>query len=201
MDHFYAHDFILRGYKYSTGIVSPTLDIYGNAEVGKVYAECTRREMKEEVANAITFHELSPYTPVTFGGYTVTPLRAQHTAAECAFVYLIEKDGKAYLHLTDTGRLYREVYDYLAAHEKKIDLVCFDCTLLFTTKGDVGRHMGIEDNMVVKRELEKIGAVDGSTRYLITHFSHNSAPLSENLSLIEDTYGVTAAYDGMTVEV
>lgn len=32
MDHFYAHDFILRGYRYASGFSSP-LHIYGNAEV------------------------------------------------------------------------------------------------------------------------------------------------------------------------
>ena len=42
MDHFYAHDFILRGYKYAAGI-SSKLQIFGNEEVKKVFDECTRR--------------------------------------------------------------------------------------------------------------------------------------------------------------
>ncbi len=35
MDHFYAHDFILRGYKYAK-LAAPVLEIYGNEEVRAV---------------------------------------------------------------------------------------------------------------------------------------------------------------------
>ena len=41
MDHFYAHDFILRGYKYSYDHTSPVLHIYGNEQVQK---SCSFRE-------------------------------------------------------------------------------------------------------------------------------------------------------------
>ena len=66
MDHFYAHDFILRGYKYCTHIEEP-LTIYGNEEVAKVFQECTRREMREEVANRIRLQVVSAFKPFVFG--------------------------------------------------------------------------------------------------------------------------------------
>lgn len=44
MDHFYAHDFILRGYKYAAEMAAEELTIYGNREVCDVFRECTRRE-------------------------------------------------------------------------------------------------------------------------------------------------------------
>ena len=43
MDHFYAHDFVLRGYKYAPGTSEP-LRIFGDEEVKRVFDECTRRE-------------------------------------------------------------------------------------------------------------------------------------------------------------
>lgn len=201
MDHFYAHDFILRGYKYSKNLSSQTLCIYGNSEVKEVFSECTRREMKEEIAKNISVNVLKAYNEYDIGGYKVTPLRAQHSNTEEAFVYLIEKDGKSYLHLTDTGRLYGEVYEYLKEKGKHADAVCFDCTLLYDTKGDIGRHMGIEDNMAVKEKLLNYGICDENTKYYITHFSHNGNPLSEVLDGIEKKYGVKALYDGTVVEV
>lgn len=201
MDHFYAHDFILRGYKYAHDMTEPKLNIYGSETIGEVFSECTRRELKPAVAENISFTQLELYKEYNIDGYTVTPLRAQHTAVEVTYLYLIERDGKAYLHLTDTGRLPEEVYTYLSSRGKRVNAVAFDCTFVRFTKGEVGRHMGIGDNMAVKDRLEKDGVCDGNTKYYITHFSHNNFPLSEELARLEKEYPVTALYDGMSIEV
>ena len=204
MDHFYAHDFILRGYKYTKTLQAP-LHIYGNEEVRAVYEECTRRELRPEVGQQIQVHVVQPFAPFGFDGYTATALPAQHSVKENAYVYLLERGEKAYLHLTDTGRLPEETLQYLARYfqrrQNKVDLVTFDCTFLFHTAGEVSRHMGLEDNLAMQRRLAELNVVDGHTMYAITHFSHNGAPLSENLQKAEKEYGVIAAYDGMTLEV
>ena len=207
MDHFYAHDFILRGYKYTSEKDLP-LTIYGNAEVMKVFQECTRREMKDCVAPNYTLVEVKPFQPFTFGEgecYTVTPLLARHSKEEQAFVYLIEKGDRAYLHLTDTGRLPQETLDFLEKHfnekGKKVDFVTFDCTFLRYTAGEVSRHMGLGDNKAMQKEFLRRNIVDGHTRYAITHFSHNGAPLSENLEQIGKEYGYIPSYDGFCVEI
>jgi phosphoribosyl 1,2-cyclic phosphate phosphodiesterase len=204
MDHFYAHDFILRGYKY-TKTSCKDLHIYGNTAVCDVYRECTRRELRPEVAATIHLHEIQPFEPFSFDGYTATALLAQHSKTENAYVYLVEKDGKAYLHLTDTGRLPEETLQYLAKYfenkGKGVDLVTFDCTFLFHTAGEVFRHMGLEDNRVMKERLTALKVVNEHTRYVITHYSHNANPLSENLQKAEKEYGVIAAYDGTRIEI
>lgn len=205
MDHFYAHDFILRGYKY-TRTCLPPLQIFGNAEVKKVYDECTRRELKEEVAKSIEVILVKPFQPFSFGeegGYTATALLAQHSDKEKAYVYLIEKEGKSYLHLTDTGRLPKETLDYLERHfqnRRGVDLVTFDCTFLFATAGERARHMGLEDNKEMQTEFSLRKIADRHTRYAITHYSHNNDPLSENLERAKATYGFYPAFDGMSVE-
>lgn len=201
MDHFYAHDFVLHGYKYCENPTSPVLQIYGNEEVKKVYAECTRRELRAEVADTVLFFEASPYRTFRIGEYAVTPLPARHTEREIALLYLIEKGEKRVLYLNDTGPLYEEVYEYLQAQGKYVNLVSLDCTLIDEVRSVPGRHMGIRDNMEVKRRLLAMGAADGDTKFVVTHFSHNQNPLSEHLSAIERDYGVIAAYDGMKIEV
>lgn len=198
MDHFYAHDFILRGYKYAHDMTSEKLNIYGNAEVRKVFEECTRRELREGVSNNIELMEVREYCPVFFGEYKVTPLPARHSVWEPCLVYLIEKGGKKILHLTDTGLLGADVYEHLRNEE--VDLVTFDCTFVAETRGEA-RHMGIGDCMVVKKELERVKAVRPDTKYVITHFSHNQAPFVETLAKIEQDYDVIAAYDGMELEI
>ncbi len=203
MDHFYAHDFILRGYKYADNGEKP-LAIYGNREVLSVFAECTRREMKEVVASNFTLVEVTEFQPFSCGEYTVTPLLAQHSNVEKAFVYLLEKEGKAYLHLTDTGRLPQATLDYLQAYfqgkRQKVNFVTFDCTFLDREAGEISRHMGLEDNRAMQREFERRGITNEGTMYAITHYSHNSAPFSERLQEVAKPYGYIPAFDGMTVE-
>ena len=204
MDHFYAHDFILRGYKYAKTL-KKSLTIYGNAEVCAVFQECTRRELRPEIAETICVKEVQPFQLFSFGEYTATALKAQHSKAETAYVYLLEKGGNRYLHLTDTGRLPAETLDFLKNHFRgkhtPVDLVTFDCTFLFWTAGEVSRHMGLGDNAVMREELLRRSVVDERTKYVITHFSHNSAPLKENLERAELEFSLQAAYDGMKVEI
>ena len=204
MDHFYAHDFILRGYKY-TKTELPDLHIYGNEEVRNVYEECTRRELRPEVGERVHVHVVKPFQPFSVGEYTATALLAQHSVKEQAYVYLLEKGEKSYLHLTDTGRLPNETLQFLKSRfenkAQKVGLVTFDCTFLFRTAGEVSRHMGLEDNMAMKEAFETFGIVNEHTRYVITHYSHNGNPIQETLKKAEEEYGVIAAYDGAKIEV
>jgi phosphoribosyl 1,2-cyclic phosphate phosphodiesterase len=201
MDHFYAHDFILRGYKYAGVMTSPTLHIYGNAAVNEVFSECTRRELRADIAEHITLSELQLFTEYTVGGYIVTPFPAVHSKEEQALVYLVERGGKAYLHLCDTGKLTEETFAYLKEKGKRVNLVTLDCTLLDKDYSNSGRHMGLTENKKVMERLLSDGVADRETKFVITHFSHNAAPLSERIKPLEEAYGVTAAYDGMTVEI
>ncbi len=207
MDHFYAHDFILRGYKYADGSDQP-LTVYGNAEVMKVFAECTRREMKESVAKRFTLVEVTPFQPFYCGDdeeYKITPLLARHGVGEIPLLYLVEKGGKAYLHLTDTGRLPKETLDYLENYcrkeNKRVNFVTFDCTFLWRTAGEDSRHMGLGDNRAMEEEFFRRKIVNERTRYAITHYSHNSNPLSEVLEKAGEAYGYIPAYDGLCVEI
>ncbi len=203
-DHCYAHDFILRGYKYADKEVMP-LTVYGNAEVLKVFRECTAREMKETVAKNYTLVEVKPFEPFFCEEYRVTALLAQHSQTETAFVYLIEKGDISYLHLTDTGRLPKESLEYLQAYfenrENKLNFVTFDCNFLFRTAGETSRHMGLEDNKAMEGEFLRRGIANGHTTYAITHFSHNGAPLSERLQKAQKEYGYIPAYDGLCIEL
>ena len=203
MDHFYAHDFILRGYKYCAPLENQ-LTIYGNAEVKKVFDECTRRELREEVKAQIDVHVVEPFKPFAFGEYMATALLAQHSKTEKAYVYLIEKGDKAYLHLTDTGRLPLETLDYLEEYltkqGKTVDFVTFDCTFLFRTAGEISRHMGLEDNKAMQKEFLCRKIANEHTMYAITHYSHNNSPLRETLEKAEKEYGYLAAFDGFAVE-
>lgn len=202
MDHFYAHDFILRGYKYCSPLET-SLTIYGNAEVKKVFEECTRREMREEVAKTVRMVEIQPFEPFSFGEYKATALLARHSQTETAFVYLLEKGDKAYLHLTDTGELPKSTLNYLEAwvrtEGKTVNFVTFDCTFLFNPASENARHMGLRENKEMQAELLARGVVNADTKYAITHYSHNNNPLSETLERAEKEYGFLSTHDGKII--
>ena len=201
MDHFYASDFILRGYKYASNLTSPTLDVYGNSETIEVFQESTRREIRPEVRESIRLHEMKAFSRTEFGGYTVHPLKAQHSSRE-PLLYLIEKDGKRVLHLTDTGRLTEESLAYLQSlGGAPLDLITLDCTFLWSETQPSARHMGLDENVRTLESLIKLGLADGHTKKVITHFSHNAVPSAESLERAEREYGVIAAYDGLELEI
>lgn len=199
MDHCYAHDFILRGYKYASGY-EKRLEIFGNDEVSAVFGECTAREMKEEVAPNIKLTVIKPYQIFNAGGYRIIAIPANHSKVEDCLLYYIERGGKGYLHLYDTGRIKDEAFDFLAENGAKAQLVAFDCTFAEHTGGEYSRHMGIEDDMLMKQKLLQRGIIDSNTKLIITHFSHNCNPVRSHLKQLEERYNVTAAYDGFETE-
>lgn len=200
MDHFYAHDFILRGYKYAE-VQQPVLQIYGNSEVHKVFKECTAREMKPDVAQNLSFKEISSYNMFDLDEYKILTVPAQHSKTEDCLLYFIQRGNKGYLHFYDTGRVDERAFEYLAANGAKASAVAFDCTFAERTAGEISRHMGIEDNLEMKNKLLKYGIIDGSAKILITHFSHNCNPTRVHLSELEKKYCVTAVYDGFETEL
>lgn len=200
MDHFYAHDFILRGYKYAK-FDGGILNIYGNAEVEKVFNECTAREMKPEIAEKIKLTVIKPYKVYEVGGYKVITIPANHSKTEDALLFYVEKGGKGYLHLYDTGRIGKEAFDFLKSNNAKADIVSFDCTFGEVEGGENSRHMGVSDCRLMKDLLVERNIIDGNTKLVITHFSHNCNPTRVHVSDIAKKHGFIAAYDGMETEV
>lgn len=200
MDHFYAHDFILRGYKFAQ-FSSPCLEIYGNDEVKKVFEECTARELKEEVKPNLYFGVLKPYEVFNLGKYKIIILPANHSKKEQALLFYIESEGKGYLHFYDSAQVDDEIFEFLKNNNAHVHLVCFDCTFVEKYGGKTARHMGIADNMLMKQKLKDYEIIGADTKIVISHFSHNSCPTKSKLKEIEKQYCVVAAYDGLTIEI
>ncbi|MCD8206058.1 MAG: MBL fold metallo-hydrolase [Clostridia bacterium] len=201
MDHFYAHDFCLRGYKYSRHSGRDKLEVLGNGEVMKVFSECTRREMKPEVEEGYELSEIAPISETFLGGYRVLAIPAAHSAEEDALLFYVEKDGRGYMHLYDTGPFDLSGLDFLSDMGAKASVVAFDCTMVSERSPAGARHMGFPNNLELRDELLKRGLADADTKFVITHFSHNSKPGKELLEKIERDCDVIAARDGMTIEV
>ncbi len=201
MDHFNAHEFVLRGYKYARDLTESRIDIYANEEVCEIFDECTRREMRDDIAENIGLHPVGAFEELTFGDWRVHTLAARHTSSE-PLLFLLDKKGTRALHLYDTGILPEDDYEYLRrVGGPPVKLVTLDCTFLFEPQSPDARHLGVEAGMAALRRLEEIGLIDGKTKRVITHFSHNSTPSPALLRRAEREYGLIAAYDGMELTI
>lgn len=200
-DHFYAQEFVNRGYKFAYEMREKSLAIYGNEAVFEVFNEGIAREIKQEVRGNIRFFVTEPFTRIEAGDYEIHALPAKHTPAERALLYHVRKGEKSILYLNDTGLLHENVYSYLSQNGLKADLVSFDCTLADYNGAHSGRHMNIYENLTVLQRLKEVGTADSRTKCVITHFSHNSEPFKERMDELAARYGFIAAYDGMTLEI
>ena len=113
-------------------------------------------------------------------------------------MYLIEDGEKTLLYLHDTGELFDEVYDYLAANKVRADLISYDCTYVALPSG--GGHMGLDSCPKVRARLESIGVVHENTVHVINHFSHNGKLIHDELEPAAKELGFLTSYDGMVVE-
>ena len=200
MDHFYAHDFILRGYKYARNMTAPQLTVFGNSEVCEVFGECTRRELKQEVAPSLVLRTVGAFEELAFGDWQAYSLPAHHSSRE-PLLWLVERGEKRVLHLTDTGRLPDESLVFLSSLKKHADLVTLDCTFLWDDSDPNARHMNLKEAIHTVERLTRAGICDERTVKVITHFSHNAAPSLPALERAEKEFGVMAAYDGMILEI
>lgn len=203
MDHFDAVELTTASPEYyaHNGENAHPFQIYGNGNVGRALREGILGEFGHPV-DFLPYHRVRAYQPFCVQDFTFTPLPALHALGdptEDAFIYLIQKDGKSLLYANDTGIFYDEVFDYLKKTGVMLNLVSFDCT--FGKLPDGKNHMGIPDNLQVQQRLARQGNVGESTRYVITHFSHNCGSCHEELVEAAAQYGYTVAYDGMQVEI
>ena len=200
-DHFYAQEFVNRGYKFAEGMASESLDIYGNSEVLSVYEESTRREMRDAVREHIHLHCIRPFDSVWAGGYEIFVLPAHHPPKEEALLYGIRKGKKALLYLNDTGAVSDESMRFLEENNFCADFVSMDCTFADDIGPHSERHMGFAENEKLRDRLLKNHLISPDAQYYVTHFSHNSIPLRERIEAEASRRGFTAAYDGLEIEI
>lgn len=197
-DHFYPAELVNRGHCYAHDMKSPTLDIYCSEAVRDYFYRAAAHELEQDVEDRLRFHIVKPFLSFDAGPYHVTPLPARHI--EQALFYLIEKDGKSLLYAHDTGRFFKEVYDFLGKRGKPLDLVSLDCTSGCYENGEEGGHMGLPDNVAVRQLLLESGAADGHTRFILNHFSHNGKWLYEEMAAHSAAEHMEPSYDGMEIQ-
>lgn len=139
---------------------------------------------------------------VNVGGYTVTALNANHSTAasgEQALIYIVEGGGRTLFYGLDSAWMPYESWRVMKTKK-------FDCMIIEVTLGDgIGDRRVFEHNNIrMAREMLdtfKSQNILGENCLLIaSHFSQHAHENHEALSRTLAGFGMSAAYDGMTVE-
>ena len=195
MDHFYINDFAIRDGAYAHDMRVDRLAVYCSKGAAE---KLDKTDGVEKYT--IDYKALKPFEQVELKEYKVTALPAKHYPGDGALFYIIQGE-KTVLYAHDTGYFFEEVFDFIKEKNFVFDMISLDCTNVDIPISDEGHHMGIDNiNRLVER-LEKIGAINGETKKVVNHFSHNGAPLQHKLEERVKPFGYIVAYDGLSIEI
>lgn len=204
-DHYYPVELLNRRKGFAPIVATPKLTVHGSQDLA-VYAE---REWRAIDGNCealfkesrIAFDILHPYERTEIDGYFVTALPAVHGTPN-PYIYIFEKDGKAFLYRNDSGYLTDEVFAYLKEKGIKFDLISYECTWGDEdAKGAAQHHLGFPNVLIEKQKFIENGNYKDNTISVITHFSHNiKGSAYGNMKKVAKKNGFVLAYDGMKIE-
>lgn len=197
-DHLYPADIEIRGGVFAHLFLERCLTFYGTEGVG-AQIKGTIEQVKFTENRRAAFQTITPFVPFAVDEYTVTPLRADHSAHSDPVIYIIEKGDKKLLYANDTGYFTEETWNYLEKNITGFDFVSLDCTCILI---DCKRgHMGFDTCVTVKERLTDMGCANKNTTFCLHHFSHNGSLIYDELVPKALEKGFLVSYDGMTIDI
>ncbi len=197
-DHYCLNFLDTRGTDFAPVMKAEKLNIYGNADCARLFdGYYNLFPIRDEIRKNIVFHTLTPLVSVEIGGYKVTPLRARHAPEQVALNYIIDDGKSALLYLLDSGFPNDETLDFLISYGRKFSCVVMDGTMGVNYYVN---HMNFEQNKQLKNKLVEMCVVDGNTRFIVAHITHNHAGLHDEIVEHFRGTGIEVSFDGMSVE-
>lgn len=193
-DHFNVGDLFSRMEGYGHHVSHP-LHIYGNDRAINGCLDVLPNYSDDR----FSLTRFIPFETMEIGDARVTPLLANHAQWEMCFVYFIEKSGKTLFYGHDSGWFPESTWKWLQG--KTIDLTILECTWGYTGNDRDQGHMGIETVLAAKDKLLSDGIHGENSRLIVSHISHNSKLLHDELVDIFAPHDIQVAFDGMKVSI
>lgn len=194
-DHFYPKDlnYLCKGFAHPPEGWS--FNIYGNGEI-----EPMLNNLPERTGGILKYNKVEPFVPFEAAGYTVTALKAVHSAPN-SYIYMISDGEKTLLYAHDTDIFPDETWDYLSRVKARFDLVSFDCTEGAKESLPYKGHMCLGVNIKCRDIMTEKGLIDENTVMVLNHFSHNGLNATyDEFKPIAEEKGFQVTFDGMEIE-
>ena len=197
-DHYCPDLFSVRGSDFAHAIKHEKINVYGNADVKRLFDGFFELfPIRDEIRRNIALHTLAPLEAVEIGGYTVTPLHANHAPEQVALNYIVDDGRSALLYLLDSGFPTEETLAAIEKYPRKFSFVLMDGTMGVNY---YVHHMNFEQDKQLKNTLLSLGVADERTQFAVMHITHNHCGLHEETERYFKDSGIAVAYDGMTIE-
>jgi len=202
LDHLDLFSLGLRG-RDSASIIPDLIEqanyinIYGSIKVVQDIDNMINKEKRVNVER-FKIKSIEEMTEFTCEGLKFYPIKAFHDPSESCYIYAIQ-DGKTwFLFANDSGLFSEEIYQRLDEISPCFDAVSLDCAR-GNLPGD--GHMGLAENIAVRKELKARGLVKQSTKYYLNHFSHMCGLIHDEMQTLASQYDFQMTYDGMIFEI
>ncbi|HLJ55361.1 MAG TPA: MBL fold metallo-hydrolase [Chthonomonadaceae bacterium] len=192
-DHFSPAELQYRGRYFVEPAITRPLSLFGPPDV----IEALRCALDPELV-AYTLTTVMADRPAPVLDYYLFPFVANHDDSRICFNYMLTgPDGRKLLYASDTGW-------YPEATWGILERMRFDGALVECTKRDEGGyagHMSIPEVIRMRQRLADTGALPAGAPMVATHFCHHMGMLHEELRSALEPHGITAGYDGLTLEI
>ena len=196
-DHFYPADFEMCGVGFAHFKSSFKFNVYGGKDVYKK-AKSAVDEYSLNNEERVVPHLIKPFETFTAGGYSITPLPADHDPATSPVIYAISDKTSSMLYAHDTGMLKAEAWEWLKESRLHFSFVSLDCTAGLLTGWKNG-HLGLDTCCEFAEMLKAARVADSSTMFCLNHFSHNCLADYDDIIPYAAKYGFDVSFDGKTV--
>ena len=143
------------------------------------------------------YHPVQVFCPYNGGGFTLTPLSANHSVH--AIHLLVQANGKTLYYALDGAWMTYDTRIYL--QNQNADVAVIDCTTGDTMDFRFAEHNSIPMLRLMAASFRTQHVLDEEGSMIVSHIARTLHLPHEQTAALLEKDGFTAAYDGMYVEI
>jgi phosphoribosyl 1,2-cyclic phosphate phosphodiesterase len=197
-DHLYPTEFEMMRNGFSHLPDDYRMTVYGGESAWEKLEKAISPKLTE--SGLLSYRTIVPFDEFDADKYHIVALPARHDKGSSPLFYQISDGQKTMLYAHDTHYFVDEVWDFWEKTKPHFDFVSLDCTNAMLPLTYIG-HMGLVENVEVKKRMIDMGIADDSTKFVCNHFSHNGLEVVyDDFVPIAAKEGFMTSYDGMKIE-